>query len=85
MVETEAPISVSSVICIQFGVPGTRILCVDDDLAVLRSLEGVLLYSGFKVSAVASVSEALTLISKHPFDVLLTDLNIGNRETDSLL
>lgn len=77
MVETEAPISISSVICIQFGVPGTRILCVDDDLAVLRSLESVLLYSGFKVSAVASVSEALTLISKHPFDVLLTDLNIG--------
>ncbi len=55
----------------------TRILCVDDDLAVLRSLESVLLYNGFGVSAVASVPEALELISKQSFDVLLTDLNIG--------
>ena len=55
----------------------TRILCVDDDLAVLRSLEGVLVYSGFEVSAVASVPEALELIGKQPFDILLTDLNIG--------
>jgi PAS domain S-box-containing protein len=55
----------------------TKVLCVDDDLAVLRSIETVLLYSGFQVSAVASVPEALELISKQPFDVLLTDLNIG--------
>ncbi len=55
----------------------TRILCVDDDLAVLRSLETVLLYSGFEVSAVGSVVEALDLISKQRFDVLLADLNIG--------
>lgn len=46
-------------------------------MAVLRSLEGVLVYSGFEVSAVASVPEALELIGKQPFDVLLTDLNIG--------
>lgn len=57
--------------------PATRILCVDDDLAVLRSLESVLLYSGFEVSAAESVAEALELISKQPFEVLLTDLNIG--------
>lgn len=55
----------------------TRILCVDDDLAVLKSLEAVLLYSGFEVSAVASVSEALQLIGRKRFDVLLSDLNIG--------
>src|ERR1700738_1458826 len=55
----------------------TKILCVDDDLAVLRSLESVLLSKGFKVSAVASVREALELISKEKFNVLLTDLNIG--------
>jgi PAS domain S-box-containing protein len=54
-----------------------RILCVDDDLAVLRSLESVLVYSGFQVSAVASVPEALEQISKQSFEVLLTDLNIG--------
>ena len=62
---------------IKAGMPATRILCVDDDLAVLRSLESVLLYSRFEVSAVSSLAEALVLISKQPFDVLLTDLNIG--------
>src|SRR4051812_4179426 len=55
----------------------TRILCVDDDIAVLKSLENVLIYSGFEVAAVPSVPEALRLISQQPFDVLLTDLNIG--------
>lgn len=36
-----------------------------------------MLYSGFDVSAVASVPEALELISKQEYEVLLTDLNIG--------
>lgn len=50
---------------------------MDDDLAVLRSIESLLLFNGFEVSAVASVADALQLISKQSFDVLLTDLNIG--------
>lgn len=55
----------------------TKILVVDDDLAVLRSLQAVLVQSGFQVSAVASVPEALELIGKQQFEVLLTDMNIG--------
>ena len=55
----------------------TQILCVDDDLAVLNSLKGVLVYSGFEVVAVSNVPDALNLISRRHFDVLLTDLNIG--------
>lgn len=55
----------------------TRILVVDDDLAVLMSLQAVLVQSGFQVSAVASVPEALDIIGKQPFEVLLTDMNIG--------
>lgn len=55
----------------------TKILLVDDDPGVLRSLEAVLIRSGFEVSAVASVPEALELISSKHFDVLLSDLNIG--------
>lgn len=50
---------------------------MDDDRAVLKSLENVLIHSGFEVAAVSSVPEALELISKQTFDVLLTDLNIG--------
>lgn len=62
---------------IQPKMSSTRILWVDDDLAVLRSLESVLIYSGFQVSAASSVRGALELISNETFDVLLTDLNIG--------
>lgn len=60
-------------------VPGdaTRLLVVDDDAAVLRSLEAVLVRSGLEVSAAESVPEALKLISKKKFDVLLADMNIG--------
>jgi PAS domain S-box-containing protein len=57
--------------------PAARILWVDDDRAVLKSLESVLVYSGFQVTAVDTVADALEMISKQQFDVLLTDLNIG--------
>jgi PAS domain S-box-containing protein len=54
-----------------------RILWVDDDRDVLRSVEAVLIHHGFAVSAASSVPKALELISKRTFDVLLTDLNVG--------
>jgi PAS domain S-box-containing protein len=55
----------------------TKILCVDDDSAFLHSLEKILVLRGFRVTAVLSVPQALELISKQHFDVLITDLNIG--------
>lgn len=54
-----------------------RILCADDDLAVLHSLERVLAASGFEVDAVSNVRDALDRISRRQYDVLLADLNIG--------
>lgn len=54
-----------------------RLLVVDDDTAVLKSLEAVLVRSGFDVSAVETVPQALELISRKRFDVLLADMNIG--------
>jgi PAS domain S-box-containing protein len=54
-----------------------RILCADDDMSVLHSLERVLIASGFKVDAVGTVPEALDRISRRHYDVLLADLNIG--------
>ena len=55
----------------------TRILCVDDDAAVLRSLGAVLVSSGFAVDMVSTVKEALENISRRKYDVLLADLNVG--------
>lgn len=54
-----------------------NILLVDDDIDLLRTLEAVLAHQGFNVIAVSSVPEALEQISNRSFDVLLSDLNVG--------
>jgi DNA-binding response OmpR family regulator len=53
-----------------------RILLVDDNESVRTSLGAVLEVNKFRVSAAASVKEALQLIAKEPFDVLLCDLHM---------
>lgn len=54
-----------------------RILLVDDDPGMLRSLKAVLAQSGFEVTALPTVPEALEVISRQRFDILLSDMNIG--------
>src|SRR5580700_11500494 len=54
-----------------------KLLFVDDDDALRRALGAVLTHHGFLLTAVSSVPEALELISTQKFDVLLSDLNIG--------
>src|ERR1700722_17591650 len=54
-----------------------KLLFVDDDEALRRALGAVLTHHGFDLTAVSSVPEALELISSRKFDVLLSDLNIG--------
>ena len=56
---------------------GVKILLVDDDRELLQTLEAILVQNGFEASPVASVPEALELISTQRFDVLLSDLNVG--------
>ncbi len=57
--------------------PVTKLLLVDDDAGFLNSLAQILTQSGFEVFAVSNVPAALELIHRDTFDVLLTDLNIG--------
>ena len=54
-----------------------KLLFVDDDDALRMALGAVLTHHGFVLTAVSSVREALELISTRKFDVLLSDLNIG--------
>ena len=56
---------------------GIKLLFVDDDDALRTALGAVLTLHGFALTAVSSVPEALELISTQKFDVLLSDLNIG--------
>jgi len=54
-----------------------RILFVDDEPAIRTTLPAILGGFGFDVTAAATVPEALALIATRQFDVLISDLNIG--------
>lgn len=55
----------------------TRILFVDDESNIRLTLPLILQRHGFEVTTVPTVSEALREISAKQFDVLISDLNIG--------
>jgi ActR/RegA family two-component response regulator len=55
-----------------------RILFVDDESVIRITLSAILSRYGFEVSTAATVAEALQKITSETFDVLLSDLNIGN-------
>lgn len=55
-----------------------RLLCVDDEEVIRFTMATILNNHGFEVSTAASVAEALQKITSEKFDVLLSDLNIGN-------
>jgi len=54
-----------------------RILFVDDEPSLRATLPEVLRQNGFEVEAAGSVTEAIQAISNERFDVLISDLNIG--------
>src|SRR5947209_12240543 len=54
-----------------------RLLFVDDEEAIRKTLPAILEQHGFEVEVAAAVPEALEIINHQKFDVLLTDLNIG--------
>jgi DNA-binding response OmpR family regulator len=54
-----------------------RVLFVDDERALREMVPLILTNAGFSVIAAATVSEALSLINSQPFDLLISDLNIG--------
>ncbi|HLV87887.1 MAG TPA: response regulator [Candidatus Sulfotelmatobacter sp.] len=55
-----------------------RVLVVDDDPIVPKTLVPVLKQRGFDVDIAATVAEALRVIDEHQLDVLICDLNIAD-------
>jgi DNA-binding response OmpR family regulator len=55
-----------------------RILFVDDEANLVLTMSAILQQQGYEVTAVGSVNEALAQIASAPFDVLISDLNIGH-------
>lgn len=55
-----------------------RMLFVDDEPSIRLTLPAILRMHGHSVEVAATVSEALIAIQSRKFDVLISDLNIGN-------
>lgn len=56
---------------------GIRLLFVDDEEGIRLTLSEILRRNGFEVTVAADVREAIAAINSQTFDVLLSDLNIG--------
>lgn len=54
-----------------------KLLFVDDDESIRQTLPAILTAEGFAVTTLATVAEAIAEINREPFDILLSDLNIG--------
>jgi ActR/RegA family two-component response regulator len=55
-----------------------RLLFVDDEPVIRTTLATILEKYGYQVTVAATVAEALQQITSQQFDVLISDLNIGN-------
>ena len=57
--------------------PDAVVLCVDDDLAVLRTTELILQNAGYSVSTATTVGDACRFLKSQHFDLLLLDCMPG--------
>jgi two-component system response regulator HydG len=55
-----------------------RILLIDDDKDVLRSLENLLKKEGYDVTAIDDSSKAIEAAKKDSFDLVITDIRMPN-------
>lgn len=55
---------------------GTKILCVDDSLDVLNFLRIFLNEKGAEITTCISAEEAITILMKERFDILISDLSM---------
>lgn len=58
------------------GQEAARILIVEDEKSALRNLQHVMRKEGYQVTGMLSSSEALALLDKNEFDIVLTDLRM---------
>jgi DNA-binding NtrC family response regulator len=62
-----------------------RLLIVDDEEAALQNLERALAKQGYDIATAGGGAEALALLTRQPFDVLLTDLRMEKIDGMQLL
>jgi len=69
----------NSSISISPNEPGSwskAVLCVDDDLSILKSLHRLLMSQGIEVTVVDNGADALRLLSQHDFAVIISDMRM---------
>ena len=54
-----------------------RILIIDDEKSIRRTLREILEYENFKVEEAADGLEGLTLVQKEKFDIILANINLN--------
>ena len=57
--------------------PPVRVLIVDDEEALRRMLTRMLVMDGHTVEAAATADEALELLARQPFDLVMSDHGLG--------
>lgn len=56
---------------------GVRILVIDDEPLILKTIEKALSKSGYEVTTTSSVEEFLSSVSSGGFDLLIMDVHLG--------
>jgi DNA-binding response OmpR family regulator len=62
-----------------------RILIVDDELVIRRTLESYFRSKRYAVSAVGSLAEAQKLLARDNFDLLMLDMKLPDGDGQTLL
>jgi len=65
--------------------PQTTVLVVDDEESVATTIKAILKMDGHDVTAVTSGTEALRLLNERQYDVVLTDLRLGDMDGVDIL
>ncbi len=55
----------------------SKLLFVDDEPTIRTTLSAVLKHHGFQVTVASTVAEGLSCIMAEKYDILISDLNIG--------
>ena len=60
----------------------TRILIVDDERALLSAMSDYLGGRGYACECASEVADAIALVARVPFDVVITDIYLSAMQTD---
>jgi PAS domain S-box-containing protein len=83
--ETAAPKRITSALSEDGRLPGTRVLCVDDDVGSRKVVRAVLERSGATVSEASSVKEALRILAERAVDIVVTDVAMPEEDGYALV